>query len=154
MEKLTISCINDGKDYDIELGQTLKAVSDEICKTVKDPKTKVVYPVLAAYVDHKLKELSYSVFFSHNIEFIGYNTLDGKRTYIRSLSFLLESAVREVFPGMVLVIDHALPSGMYCEIVDVKNHSEDGHSIVHIPSSEDIAKLNPPPKISRNSSLL
>ena len=42
---------------------------------------------------------------------------------------------------MVLVIDHALPSGMYCEIVDVKNHSEDGHSIVHIPSSEDIAKL-------------
>ena len=41
MEKLTISCINDGKDYDIELGQTLKAVSDEICKTVKDPKTKV-----------------------------------------------------------------------------------------------------------------
>ncbi|MBQ1841960.1 MAG: hypothetical protein II130_03170, partial [Bacteroidales bacterium] len=98
MEKLTISCINDGKDYDIELGQTLKAVSDEICKTVKDPKTKAVYPVLAAYVDHKLKELSYSVFFSHNIEFIGYNTLDGKRTYIRSLSFLLESAVREVFP--------------------------------------------------------
>ena len=141
MEKLTISCINDGKDYDIELGQTLKAVSEDICKTVKDPKTKAVYPVLAAYVDHKLKELSYSVFFSHNIEFIGYNTLDGKRTYIRSLSFLLESAVREVFPGMVLVIDHALPSGMYCEIVDVKNHSEDGHSIVHIPSSEDIAKL-------------
>ena len=141
MEKITISCLNDGKDYEIEQGQSLKAISDNICMTVKDPKTKATYPVLAAYVDHKLKELSYSVFYSHNIEFIGYNTLDGKRTYMRSLSFLLESAVREVFPGMILVIDHSLPSGMYCEIVDVQHHTEDGHSGIHIPSCEDISAL-------------
>lgn len=138
---ITISCTNNGKDYEIQQGQDLKTLSDKICKTIKDPKTNNSYPVLAAYVDHKLKELSYTVFYPHNIEFIGYNTLDGKRTYMRSLSFLLESAVREVFPCMILVIDHSLPSGMFCEIVDVKNHTEDGHSIIHIPSSEDILKL-------------
>ena len=135
MKTFNILCANDGQHYDVESGTTLKALSDLICPEVPSPETGRNLPVLAALVDHKLKGLDNTISDPHEVEFIGYNHPDGRRTFLRSLSFVLQNAVRELYPDNILVIDHSLPSGFYCEIV-APRLSETGHT-VSISLSED-----------------
>ena len=73
-QELQIWCANDGKRHKAELGTTLQEISKKWCTKVRDPKTGATGPVLAALVDHKLKELSYRMVVSHEIEFIGYSS--------------------------------------------------------------------------------
>ena len=112
MEKISITCINDKKTYELAQGARLSTVAP---RTVTDPVNGKEYPVLAALVDHQIKALDFQVFFPHQVEFIGYNNPEGKRTYLRSLSFLLQRAVRSLFPDKILKINHSLPSGFYCK---------------------------------------
>lgn len=116
MDKVRIHIINDDSFHEVEIGTSLKDMAAKICPKVKDEKTGLEFPVIAAIVNHKLKELDYKAVFPEQVEFIGYNHLDGRRTYIRSLCFVLQNAVRELYPGKTLIIDYSLPNGLYCEI--------------------------------------
>ena len=137
--QIAIRCLNDGKDYLFAPGTSLAAFAALACPVARDRKGKE-YPVLAAVVDHKLKDLSYEMFYSHEVEFIGYNHPDGRRTYVRSLAFLLQHAVRQLFPRLILVIDHALPSGYYCELLEPRK-DEDGRTVVYPVTPEEIDAL-------------
>ena len=139
-DKFNVFLVNDGKRYEVPFLKRLGDFSDEVCKTVTDEKTGVEYPVLAALVDHKLKELDYRLSMSHEEECIGYNHPDGRRTYLRSLCFVLQNAVRELFPDKVLIIDHSLPSGLYCNICDVELR-EDGRRVPVRLSDADLAAI-------------
>ena len=112
METITLFCVNDSKEYQIKQGQPISVVAP---KTVTDPLSGKEYPVLAALVDHQLRSLDFPVFYLHRVEFIGYNHPEGRRTYIRSLSFLAQRAARSLFPEKVFKINHSLPSGLYCK---------------------------------------
>ena len=112
MDIITISCVNDGHNYEIQQGQPLSTVAPQ---TVTDPLNGKEYPVLAALVDHQLKALDFPVFFPHRVEFIGYNHPEGRRTYQRSLCFLAQRAARALYPEKVFKINHSLPSGLYCK---------------------------------------
>lgn len=136
-DRFNVFLVNDGRHYEVPFLKRLGDLSDEVCRTVKDAKTGVEYPVLAALVDHKLKELDFKLTMSHEVEFIGYNHPDGRRTYLRSLCFVLQNAVRELFPDKVLIIDHSLPSGLYCNICEVKL-CEDGRRTPLKLSDNDI----------------
>ena len=124
-DKFEVLLVNDGRRYELPLFEKLGDFSRQVCPVVKDDRTGVEYPVLAALVDHKLKELDYKLAMTHEVEFIGYNHPDGRRTYLRSLCFVLQNAVRELFPDKVLVIDHSLPSGLYCKVIETRKQ-EDG----------------------------
>lgn len=124
-DKFEVLLVNDGRRYELPLFEKLGDFSRQVCPVVKDDRTGVVYPVLAALVDHKLKELDFKLAMTHEVEFIGYNHPDGRRTYLRSLCFVLQNAVRELFPDKVLVIDHSLPSGLYCKVIETRKQ-EDG----------------------------
>lgn len=139
-DKFNVFLVNDGKRYEVPFLKRLGDFSNEVCKTVTDEKTGVEYPVFAALVDHKLKELDYRLSMSHEVEFIGYNHPDGRRTYLRSLCFVLQNAVRELFPDKVLIIDHSLPSGLYCNICDVELR-EDGRRVPVRLSDADLAAI-------------
>jgi uridine kinase len=67
-------------------------------------------------VDHKVKALDFEVYAPHSVEFVGYNHPEGRRTYLRSLSFLAQCAARKLFPDRVFKINHSLPSGLYCKL--------------------------------------
>ena len=115
MEDIRIWCENT-EGYDkVAVGTTLKELSERICPSITLNSGRTI-PVLAALVDNKLKSLDYKLFNQHNIRFIGYTHPDGRRTYIRSLCFVLQKVVREMFPDQVLIIDYSLPSGLYCEL--------------------------------------
>lgn len=139
-DKFEVLLVNDGRRYELPLFEKLGDFSRQVCPVVKDDRTGVVYPVLAALVDHKLKELDYKLAMTHEVEFIGYNHPDGRRTYLRSLCFVLQNAVRELFPDKVLVIDHSLPSGLYCKVIETRKQ-EDGRCRTLALTQEQLASI-------------
>lgn len=139
-DKFEVLLVNDGRRYELPLFEKLGDFSKQVCPVVKDDRTGVVYPVLAALVDHKLKELDFKLAMTHEVEFIGYNHPDGRRTYLRSLCFVLQNAVRELFPDKVLVIDHSLPSGLYCKVIETRKQ-EDGRRRTLALTQEQLASV-------------
>ena len=103
MKTVKVYCENTGSYHEVGIYTTLKDLSDTIY-----PRTEASLPVLAALVDNKLKSLDYRNINPHKIRFIGYDHPDGRRTYIRSLCFVLQNVVREMFPDKVLAIDYSL----------------------------------------------
>lgn len=139
-DKFEVLLVNDGRRYELPLFEKLGDFSRQVCPVVKNDRTGVVYPVLAALVDHKLKELDFKLAMTHEVEFIGYNHPDGRRTYLRSLCFVLQNAVRELFPDKVLVIDHSLPSGLYCKVIETRKQ-EDGRCRTLALTQEQLASV-------------
>ena len=139
MEEIRIYCENTGKYDKVPMGSTLKELSDRICPTI-NAKCGSGMPVLAALVDRKLVSLDYKVINPHNVEFIGYDHPDGRRTYIRSLCFVLQNVIREMYPDKVLAIDYSLPSGLYCEIRELAS-MEDGRPHVYFVTDEELEKI-------------
>lgn len=139
-DKFEVLLVNDGRRYELPLFEKLGDFSRQVCPVVKDDRTGVVYPVLAALVDHKLKELDFKLAMTHEVEFIGYNHPDGRRTYLRSLCFVLQNAVRELFPDKVLVIDHSLPSGLYCKVIETSKQ-EDGRCRTLALTQDQLASI-------------
>lgn len=103
MENIRIYCKNTSSYEKVTIGTPLRRLAQS-------------EGALAALVDNKLKGLDYTIMNPHQVEFIGYDHPDGRRTYIRSLCFVLQHAVRELFPDKILAIDYSLPSGLYCEL--------------------------------------
>ena len=135
MGTVKIYCENTGAYHEVPVGTTLKDVSDEIC-----PQTGDSLPVLAALVDNKLKSLDYKNINPHNVRFVGYDHPDGRRTYIRSLCFVLQNVVRMMFPDKVLAIDYSLPSGLYCELRE-RTTMEDGNPKVFFLTDDQIYSI-------------
>ena len=132
MEDIRIYCENTESHMMVSIGTTLKEVSERVCPCG--------LPVLAALVDNKLKSLDYKIINPHNVRFIGYDHPDGRRTYIRSLCFVLQYVIREMYPGKVLAIDYSLPSGLYCEVREV--HSlDDGRPCAHFVTDEEPERI-------------
>lgn len=122
MEEIRIYCENTQSYIKVSLGYTLKELAAQLFNDIVPDRG---LPVLAALVDNKLKSLDYKIINPHNVRFIGYDHPDGRRTYIRSLCFVLQNVVREMFPDKVLCIDYSLPSGLYCDLRE-KECAEDG----------------------------
>ena len=133
-------CENDREFHRTEIGTSLKEISDSLFRTVTDEKTGLTIPVLAALVDHQLKELEFPVVMPHKIEFIGYNHPDGRRTYVRSLCFVLQHAARDLYPDKTLYMEYSLPSGLYCELRE-QTANEDGVLPVYFLTDEEIEKI-------------
>ena len=134
MEDIRIYCENTSSYVKVAMGTTLTQLcaSLGICGSGST--------VLAALVDNKLKSLDYKIINPHNVRFIGYDHPDGRRTYIRSLCFVLQKVIREMFPDKVLAIDYSLPSGLYCEVREVKP-MEDGRPCVYFITDEELEKV-------------
>lgn len=139
METIRIFCENTESYLDVRMGTTLKEVSERQCPSI-DAKCGSDLSVLAALVDNKLKSLDYKIINPHNIRFISYDHPDGRRTYIRSLCFVLQNVVRELYPGKILSIDYSLPSGLYCEIRE-KTPLDDGRPQVFYATDEELQKI-------------
>lgn len=131
MGDIKVYCENTQTYESVELGTTLQ----ELCQKLN------CTSVLAALVDNKLKSLDYKVINPHNVRFIGYDHPDGRRTYIRSLCFVLQKVVREMFPDKVLAIDYSLPSGLYCELRNLAP-MDDGRPSVYFVTDEDIEAIH------------
>ena len=74
-------------------------------------------PVMAALVNGELRELTYPVWSDARVDPVLLSDSDGVRIYRRSLSFLLVTVVRELFPQVQVFVDHTLPfGGFFCQV--------------------------------------
>lgn len=126
MEDIRIYCENTSSYVDVAFGTALSAIAPG--------------GSIAALVDNKLKSLEYRIISPHNVRFVDYGHPDGRRTYVRSLSFVLQNVVREMFPDKVLSIDYSLPSGLYCEIRE-NTALQDGRPNVYFVTDGEIEAM-------------
>jgi len=80
-------------------------------------KTSDAPPIVGAIVNMELRELTYPIKMDSKVRPVTMADSDGSRIYRRSLTFLLETAFNELFPGATLTVDHSVASGgFYCQV--------------------------------------
>lgn len=118
IESINIYCENTNIEKSYPFGTTLQDV-------IIDQKIDIGNPILGAMVNNTLKELDYLVYKPKTVRFIDYRHPDGKRMYMRSLSFVLFKAAVDLYPDEKLQIEHAVSNGLYCELGKII--SDDAH---------------------------
>jgi uridine kinase len=117
MENIRVYCKNTNSFHSCKPGTKLINLMEEMGYTHNTVKNGSSQPVLAAYVDNQLKELGFAIYMAHSIEFLDITHPDGRRTYMRSLCFLLQKAVNDVYDNRYrLEINYSLPNGLYGEL--------------------------------------
>ncbi|MDR2293526.1 MAG: nucleoside kinase [Prevotellaceae bacterium] len=109
MKEIEVFCKNNRQRQPYLPGTTLMNVS---C----DQHIKLDFQILGAYVNNELKELSYEIYTPITVEFIDISNPDGMRIYQRTLTFLLQKALKDLFPEYTLTVQHSVSKGLYCEI--------------------------------------
>ena len=110
MKKTEIYCTNNQQKTNCLPGTTLLEIAKDLQITLKSQ-------VLGAYVNNELKGLTYEIYTPVTIEFIDISNPDGMRLYQRTLTFLLQKALTDLFPQYTLIVQHSVSKGLYCEII-------------------------------------
>ena len=104
-----IHCVNNNSTVDVEMGTSLVELTEQLG-------VKGKHPFLAAYVNHKLKELNYRVYTPAKIEFFDITHLAGFRVYQRSLIFIMQAVISKLYPEQKFHARHAIGDSIYCEV--------------------------------------
>ena len=106
---IKVVCDNLRAPIEVAMGTPLSEVAARL--------TPGRHPFLAAFVNNRIKELSYKIYTPVTVRFVDITTFAGIRVYQRTSWFILQKAVRDLFPGHTLHIRHSMgQSGFYCEI--------------------------------------
>lgn len=105
--ELKIYCKNTEEYIPIDGGDTLLSVYKSI-------KSRLGFEALGALVNNKLEDLRYPVYGPKHVEFVGLEHPQGLRIYVRSICMVLYKAIRDLFPGKRLRIEHSISGGFYC----------------------------------------
>lgn len=124
-DTIQVVCDNLGGTVQVPMGTTLFEVAQKL--------TQGRYPFLAAYVNNRIKELNYKIYTPVTLRFIDITAFEGIRVYQRTCWFILQLAVRSLYPGHALHIRHSMgQSGFYCEIEGIDELSEsDADALKH-----------------------
>lgn len=109
-DTIQVVCENLGRTFDVPMGTPLLELARGIGADAPRP-------FLAALVDNRIKELNYRIYTPVSVRFIDITSFEGIRVYQRTAWFLLQKAVRDLYPDCKLYIRHSLgTSGFYCEV--------------------------------------
>jgi uridine kinase len=88
----------------------------EFIKLLSNEKTS---PIVGAIVNNVLRELTFPIDLEAEVVPITMSDGDGARIYRRSVTFLMVTAFKELFPEAGLIVDHSVASGgYYCEVTN------------------------------------
>lgn len=121
MKNIEIYCINKDTSALFPLGTMLSEIAKKMGIALEGP-------ICGAYVNHRVKPMDFELVKPKQIEFFDYSNRDGQRIYLRTLSFILFVAVKNIWPDARMKIDHAISKGYYCTIEELD----------HTLSEEDI----------------
>lgn len=105
-ELIRIYCKNTASHIEVEAGASL----EEIYQAAGCP---LNYPPMNAFVNNKAERLTYRCWQPKTVEYAGYASLSGQRTYVRSLCHILTKAVNDVLPSATLCLEHPISKGYY-----------------------------------------
>ena len=110
-DRVKVLCQNTSVEVEVEMGITLGELLTRL-------NIKGEYPILAAYVNNRLKELNSRLFKAAVVRFIDITHFEGYRVYQRTISFILHKAVWDLYRDRKFYIRHSLGRGFYCEFDD------------------------------------
>lgn len=143
MESIRVFCKDRNEYYTCAPGTTLLEFMEQMGFTKKTDRSGVERPVLAAYVDNQLKSLDFKIYMAHSISFLTIADGDGRRTYQRSLCFLLQKAINDVYNNKyLLVLDYSLPNGLYGELRQKSTYTA-GDEVVNLNNARKNHALQP-----------
>ena len=122
--RIEIICKNNGEKISAPMGVSLEELL--LLFRIENPKS-----ILAALVNNKPMPLKSQIFANKTVEFIDYSSNIGRDIYVRSVAFMLNKVLQDLFENTEFRIEHSVPSGYYCTI---KSY---GKNI----SSEELEKL-------------
>lgn len=105
--RVEVTCFNNNKKYKAPMGIDLGTFG-------KKMEISLEHSILGVRVNNKLEDLQYRVFKPKHIEYVDINSPDGRKMYIRSLTFVLYKACLELFKDAELYIRHSISKGLYC----------------------------------------
>ena len=106
--RIRVYCENTASYIDVAMGTSLLGLLAEL-----EIENSEKY--LAAYVNNRLKELNYRVYTPISIRFIDITHFEGHRVFQRTVTFILQAAMAQLYPDNQFHIRHSLGSGVYCE---------------------------------------
>ena len=107
-DTIKVICENGFGELEVPMGTPLLEVAERL--------TPGLHPFLAAFVNNRIKELNYKVYTPITVRYIDATHFEGIRVYERTASFILQRAVRELYPEHKFYIRHSMLRGFYCEI--------------------------------------
>lgn len=107
-DKITVS-FADGQSREYDSCTDLLTIS-------RDVAADYPAPIVAAKVNHDVKDLQVRLDADCTLEFLDLSTAEGMMVYQRSLAFVMVSAAHELFPGADATVEHSLSRGLYCEL--------------------------------------
>ena len=115
---IEIICENLGGMVEVPMGTPLSEVAKRVAPGP--------YPFLAALVNNRIKELYYKIYTPVSVRFVDITSFSGIRVYQRTSWFILQKAVRDLFPGKTLHIRHSMgQNGFYCEVEGIDEFSHE-----------------------------
>ena len=94
--------------------------------------------IIACKCNNEVKSLNYEVEPEDKVELIDTTTRDGRRVYIRGVTYIMAKALYELYPQALLTVNYQLSNSMLCEIENmeiteelIKRISEKMHEIVN-----------------------
>jgi uridine kinase len=130
---IRVFCVNLQRYVEVEGGTTLQ----DIVTTLGDD---LGFAPICARVNNKTEDLQYPVFGPKDVEFLTRGSDSGYRVYVRSLCMMLYSAIRKLYPGARLRIEHSLSRGYYCRIIGADDVSAEALlAEMHRLSEADVA---------------
>ena len=98
-EKVKVICENTSSHLEVEMGTSLLELIEKF-------EIKSDFPLLAAYVNNRLKELNYRIFKPMTVRFVDITHYEGYRVYQRTISFILQKAGWDIYRGRKFYIRH------------------------------------------------
>ena len=94
--------------------------------------------IIACKCNNEVISLNYEVEPEDKVELIDTTTRDGRRVYIRGVTYIMAKALYELYPQALLTVNYQLSNSMLCEIENmeiteelIKRISEKMHEIVN-----------------------
>ena len=95
---------------------------------------------VAAYENGILKELTATPAEGSDVKLVTIEDEQGRRIYIRTLTYLFIYAIKELFPKAKVEIQHALGSGLYCEVHEAGHLTEGDYALIETRMRDIAAK--------------
>ena len=137
MKQVEIFCINTNETHYFPLGTSLLEISEQL-------QIKTKHKICGAIVNHQVKELSFCVVKTKQIEFFDVSHPSGIRMYVRSLIFVLYAATRKVFPNVSVYARKSISKGYFCELSGLGRDITDSDIIVLKQEMDNIIAENIP----------
>ena len=106
---LQIRCKNNKKNVKVEIGSTLLDV-------YKVLNLNLPYGPISCKVNNIVEGLNYRLYHNKDLEYLNMYSSSARRTYTRTLFFILCKAVHDIYPQSSVVIDIPVSNGYYCNL--------------------------------------